>query len=120
MKIAVVGVCASGKSTLARALREIGVVVVEVAQEHSHVQHMWQAITKPDVLIFLDASEATVRARWPYKGDVDFVAEQNRRLTHARTHAQLVICVDELNAQQVLGRAVAYLAERCRNNEVVP
>ena len=55
MKVAVVGVCASGKTTLVSALRQFGIDAVDVAQEHSLVPHMWQVITRPDVLIYLDA-----------------------------------------------------------------
>ena len=111
MKVAVVGVCASGKSTLVKALQQFGIEAVDVAQEHSLVQHMWQAITRPDVLIFLDANQETVRARWPYQGDVDFVDEQVRRLAHARAHADIVLCVDALNAQHVLARVLRHLEE---------
>ena len=106
MKVAVVGVCASGKTTLVSALRQFGIDAVDVAQEHSLVPHMWQVITRPDVLIYLDASHDTVRARWPYRGPVDWVDEQQRRLRHARAHADLVISVDQLTPQQVLARVL--------------
>src|SRR5262245_62078632 len=106
MKIAVVGVCASGKTTLVNALKQFGIEAVDVAQEHSLVPYMWQNITRPDVLIYLEASEATVRDRWPYKGEVNFVDEQLRRLAHARAHANLTLCVDDLNPQQVLARVL--------------
>ena len=45
--IAIVGVCASGKSTLAKALRERGYNARQVLQEHSYVPYMWQRITRP-------------------------------------------------------------------------
>ena len=111
MKVAIVGVCASGKSTLAEALKQFGIEAVDVAQEHSLVPYMWQHITRPDVLIYLEASEDTVRLRWPYKGDVDFVAEQVRRLAHARAHADFVLNVDRLNALQVLAHVLHFLEE---------
>jgi len=111
MKVAVVGVCASGKSTLASALKQFGIEAVDVAQEHSLVPHMWQVITRPDVLIYLDASQETVRARWPFKGDVDFVDEQARRLKHARAHADLIVAVDHLNERQVLALVLSKLDE---------
>jgi adenylate kinase family enzyme len=109
MKVAIVGVCASGKSTLAKALRQFGIDAVDVAQEHSLVPYMWEKITRPDVLIYLDASQETVRARWPYKGSVDFVAEQVRRLAHARAHADFILNVDELTPQQTLARVLSQL-----------
>ncbi len=109
MKVAVVGVCASGKSTLARALRAAGYEAVDVAQEHSDVPYMWQAITRPDALIFLDASDDTVRARSPHIGTDRFLEEQRTRLAHARAHADAVINVDELTADQVRAAALARL-----------
>ncbi len=111
MKVAVVGVCASGKTTLVSALRQFGIEAVDVAQEHSMVPYMWQVITRPDVLIYLEASRETVRARWPYRGDVDWVDEQVRRLHHAREHADLVINVDRLTPQQVLAITLNKLEE---------
>ncbi len=111
MKVGVVGVCASGKSTLVKALRQFGIEAVDVAQEHSLVPYMWQYITRPDVLVYLEASKETVRARWPFKGDVDFWEEQVRRLAHAHAHADIVICVDDLNPQQVLARVLHELEE---------
>ena len=109
MKIAVVGVCASGKSTLVKALRQFGIVAVDVAQEHSLVPFMWEKITRPNVLLYLEASKETVRARWPYKGDVDFWEEQVRRLQHARAHADCIINVDDLTPQQTLALALRQL-----------
>jgi dephospho-CoA kinase len=109
MKVAIVGVCASGKSTLAKALRQFGIDAVDVAQEHSLVPYMWEKLTRPDVLIYLEASQATVRARWPHKGNVDFVEEQMRRLAHARAHADIIITVDELSPQQTLARVLQQL-----------
>jgi adenylate kinase family enzyme len=109
MKVAIVGVCASGKSTLAKALQQFGIEAVDIAQEHSLVPTMWEKIARPDVLIYLDASQETVRARWPYKGSVDFVTEQVRRLAHARAHADIIIAVDELSPQQTLARVLQQL-----------
>ena len=111
MKVAVVGVCASGKTTLAQALRQFGIEAVDVAQEHSDVPHMWQTITRPDALIYLDASRETVRARSPIRNTVDFLDSQLRRLAHARAHADLILCVDDLSPQQVLARVLAKLEE---------
>jgi GTPase Era involved in 16S rRNA processing len=111
MKVAVVGVCASGKSTLVHALRQFGIESVDVAQEHSLVPYMWQNITRPDVLVFLDASKETVRKRWPYQGDVEWIDEQVRRVAHARQHANLILRVDDLNPEQVLARVLNFLEE---------
>jgi len=111
MKVAVVGVCASGKSTLARGLRRAGYDAVDVAQEHSDVPYMWQAITKPAVLIYLDASDETVAQRSPQRGTVRFLPAQRARLAHARAHATAIISVDRRNADHVLEIALRLLAD---------
>ena len=62
LRVAVVGHCASGKSTLVSALRAHGYDANAVAQEHSAVSWLWRH-AEPDVLIYLDAALETVRAR---------------------------------------------------------
>ena len=108
--IGVVGPCGAGKSTLVAGLEKHGYVCRHIAQEHSYAQTMWQLITKPDILIYLDASFAvsTVRAKlnWLEK---DY-SEQLRRLTHAREHSNLLVETDELTPEDVLQKALDFLA----------
>ena len=110
--IGIVGPCGSGKSTLKAGLEQKGFSCRHIAQEHSYVQYMWQHITNPDVLIFLNASfETSTRRRklnW-LKTDYD---EQQRRLEHARQHANLIIETDTLTANEVLENALEYLKHR--------
>lgn len=80
-----------------------------IAQEHSYVQAMWQKITRPDILIFLNASYTVTCARRRLDWTEADYAEQQRRLTHARAHAQLVIETDSLSPQQVLEKVLAFL-----------
>nr|MBP8164338.1 hypothetical protein [Anaerolineales bacterium] len=54
--IGVVGPCGSGKSTLITGLERHGYRCRHIAQEHSYVQNMWQVLTAPDLLIFLQSS----------------------------------------------------------------
>jgi cytidylate kinase len=109
--IGVVGPCGSGKSTLIAGLEKYGYKCRHIAQEHSYVQAMWQRITKPDVLIFLDASFPVSTARrnlnWQKK-DHD---EQLRRLSHARENANLLIDTDDLTPEQVQQKALDYLTK---------
>ena len=65
MRVVLVGICGSGKTTLAQGLRRLGYEVKECGQEHSEVPYMWQVISRPDVLIYLDASE---RSDLPARG----------------------------------------------------
>ncbi len=110
--VGVVGPCGSGKSTLIVGLEQAGYKCRHIAQEHSYVPYMWQRITNPDVLIFLDASfEVCTRRRRLNWTPADF-AEQGRRLAHARQHADLIIGTDTLSIQDVLNRAIEFLEKR--------
>jgi deoxyadenosine/deoxycytidine kinase len=111
--IAVVGVCAAGKSTLVHALRELGFNARQVSQEHSYVQDMWLRFTKPDLLIFLDVQLQTIRRRrqdpeWP-----DWLLDRERqRLQHARRHCDLYLATDDMTPEEVLQKASDLLARR--------
>ncbi len=61
--IGVVGPCAAGKSTLIAGLTRLGYRTRHIAQEHSYVKDMWQRLTNPDILVFLDASYPTTCQR---------------------------------------------------------
>jgi deoxyadenosine/deoxycytidine kinase len=109
--IAVVGVCASGKTTLVNGLQAHGYRARQVSQEHSYVPDMWRRITMPDILIYLDASLETIRGRrrddeWPewLRG------LQVERLSFARNHCDLKIMTDRLAPEEVLQNALAFLA----------
>jgi len=108
--IGVVGPCGAGKSTLVAGLEKHGYACRHIAQEHSYVQTMWQIITKPDVLIYLDSSFAVSTARAKLNWLEKDYTEQLRRLAHARTHANLVIETDDLTPEDVLQRALDFLA----------
>jgi guanylate kinase len=99
--IAVVGPCASGKSSLVRALRARGYNAREVGQEHSQVADMWQRITNPDVLVFIDVSWRQALKRRPCDAGAEWWDELARRLRHAREHADICICTDNLTPNEV-------------------
>jgi guanylate kinase len=107
--VGVVGPCGSGKSTLIAGLEQHGYSCRHIAQEHSYVQSMWQKITNPDILIFLDASFPVSTARRKLSWHKDDHDEQYRRLAHARQHAQIVIDTDHLTPEQVLQKALSFL-----------
>lgn len=108
-KIAVVGPCGAGKTTLARSLKALGYRVREPAQEHSGVPDMWQRMTAPDVLIYLDAELPTIADRRRIQWGQDYLDELRRRLRHARRHAHLYLPTDGLTPQQVLSRVLQFL-----------
>jgi ABC-type glutathione transport system ATPase component len=110
--VGVVGPCGSGKSTLVAGLERAGFACRHIAQEHSYVPYMWQRITNPDALIFLDASFAVCTRRRRLNWTADDFIEQQRRLAHARLHADLIIPTDDLSIDQVLSRALEFLGTR--------
>jgi guanylate kinase len=107
--VGVVGVCAAGKSTLINGMKEHGVRTKHIAQEHSYVQDMWKRMTNPQLLIFLDASYPVTLARRQLNWSEADWAEQQRRLKHAREHADLIIITDDLSAEQVLENVLAFV-----------
>jgi chloramphenicol 3-O-phosphotransferase len=107
--IAVVGPCASGKSLLVQALQERGYNAHEVLQEHSYVGAMWQRITQPDVLVYLDVSEETARQRRRTSAPAGWWSTLGQRLSHAREHADLYLQTDEMSPQEILDATLALL-----------
>jgi deoxyadenosine/deoxycytidine kinase len=109
--VGLVGVCTSGKTTLGARLKAHGYHVRHIAQEHSFVKDMWQRIAKPDLLIFLDVSYEVSKQRRSMDWTLSDYKEQQRRLVHAREHADLHIQTDLLNAEEVEAQALAFLKE---------
>jgi thymidylate kinase len=109
--IAVVGPCAAGKSTLVRSLRAQGYNAREVVQEHSFVPAMWQRITQPDLLIYLDVSAEVALQRRPIDAGPEWWDEMDRRLHHARAHADLIIDTDDLTPGQVFKHALDFVSD---------
>jgi hypothetical protein len=110
--VGVVGPCSAGKSTLVEALRTRGYQAKHIAQEHSFAPRMWQVIGRPDVLVYLDVSYPVSQARrWMNWGPED-MAEQKRRLAHAREHCDLYVETDALDVETVRQRVLAFLAQR--------
>jgi hypothetical protein len=110
-RIALVGPCGAGKSTLGDRLRALGYDCREPAQEHSFVPDMWWHCLQPDLLIFLDATAETI-ARRQHRDDWfdGFLAEERRRLQHARSQCHLYLPTDDLTPEQVLERVLAFLS----------
>jgi cytidylate kinase len=109
--VGVVGPCGSGKSTLIAGLNQHGYTCRHIAQEHSYVPAMWQIITKPNLLIYLNSSFNISTARRKLNWNEDDFAEQLRRLSHARAHAHIIIDTDDLTPSQVLQQALDFLKD---------
>jgi len=102
LRIVIVGPCGAGKSSLADGLAARSFHARQITQEHSYVPNMWQLLSKPDILIYLDASfescDQRKRLDWSPKDH----AEQNRRLAHARQHCDIYLLTDALTLEQIL------------------
>jgi len=110
--VGVVGPCGSGKSTLIARLEERGYRCRHIAQEHSYVKDMWQRLTNPDILIFLECSYENSTTRRKLNWLPAEHQEQMRRLSHALKLADFVIDTNSLTPEEVLTRALEYLTER--------
>jgi RNase adaptor protein for sRNA GlmZ degradation len=109
-RVTVVGPCGAGKSELVRRLVALGYEARHCAQEHSYVSDMWQQISRPEVLVFLDASPAVTACRRGASLDQSYLVEERRRLAHARAHCQVYVDTDALDPDQVADAVVAVLA----------
>lgn len=110
--IGFVGPCGAGKTTITSRLDSLGYQTRHIAQEHSYVKDMWQRLSNPDLLIFLQASyEVTVERRDLNWTEADY-AEQQRRLSHARQHADLYIETDNLSIEQVVQQVLKIVSSR--------
>ena len=111
LRVAVVGPCAAGKSTLVKALREAGYEARHPAQEHSYVPDMWLRLVDPDVLIYLDVTYEALLARRPTCGEQEYLEREKARLAHAREHADLVVDTSGTEAIEVQDKVLVFLAQ---------
>ena len=110
--IGVVGPCGSGKSTLIKGLEKHGHRCRHIAQEHSYVKTMWQRLTNPDILIFLQCSFENSTTRRKLNWLPADHEEQMQRLSHALEHADFVIDTNSLSPAEVLTCALEYLESK--------
>jgi len=107
--IGVVGVCASGKSTLIKALTARGYHCRHIAQEHSYVKDMWQRLTKPDLLIFLEVTYEKTIERKKLDWSREEYQIQVQRLEHAYEHADIRIKTDLLSPEELVSVACEFI-----------
>jgi hypothetical protein len=112
MRVAVVGTCASGKTSVVEALVERGVDAYAVAQEHSIVAELWRHL-EPDYLVYLETSLATIRRRRADSAWPEWIYDtQLQRLANARRNADVIVRTDDLDLPGVIVAVLAALAAR--------
>ena len=111
MRITIVGVCAAGKTTLAQKLQQDGYDAETVAQEHSYISALYRH-TPHDILIFLDASLATIKKRRDIDWTEERLEEERQRLAEARSACDLYVKTDDLSADRVFRRVRHFIEKR--------
>ncbi|MDX1414130.1 MAG: hypothetical protein R3293_08055 [Candidatus Promineifilaceae bacterium] len=102
VRVAVVGPCSAGKSTLLPALKAAGYNARSPAQEHTIVPDLWQRNFQPDILIYLDVSYDAARERRPHiDGGPQRLADQHGKLAHALEHNDFYLDTSNLTPQEV-------------------
>ena len=109
-RVVVVGPDAAGKTELVKRLRELGYNARSCAQDHSYVPDMWQRISKPDFLVYLDARLETIAQRRVIDWGQERLDTLNARLAHARAHSDLYLPTDDLTASDVVTQVRSVLA----------
>lgn len=109
-RVVVVGPDAAGKTELAKRLRAQGYNARSCAQDHSYVPDMWQRISKPDFLVYLDAQMETIARRRTIDWGQERLDKLNARLAHARAHCNLYLPTDDLEPSEVANRVQAALS----------
>jgi ABC-type glutathione transport system ATPase component len=110
--IGIVGPCGAGKTTLIQELRNLGIEARHIAQEHSYVPTMWQKITSPHILIFLDVSYSETIRRKKFNWTISEYQDQQSRLAHARSHADLIIQTDSFTIPELVKTILYFLAPK--------
>jgi len=108
MRVVVAGVCVSGKTTLVKSLRDLGIDAHNVAQEHSTVKKLWNH-REPDILVVLDAQLKTIRQRRSVPWGEERLAVQRQRLCDAFEHADLYIPTDELSREDIVSSVLEHI-----------
>lgn len=77
------------------------------------VPTMWQRITNPDVLVYLDVTQRAAAKREGLASPSSWWTEEREvRLAHARRHCDLYVDTTHLDPDQVASRVLAHLSGR--------
>ena len=111
LKIGVVGSCGTGKSELVARLNNRGFDAHHIAQEHSYMPKMWQIVTNPDILVYLQVSFTETLRRKNFTFSLEEYIEQLHRLRNAKEHADISIDTDDLTPEDVFDTVLSELLD---------
>lgn len=111
VRVAIVGVSAAGKSTLAESLRERGYDAHCLPQEHSSVRDLARELGYGHVVVLLASIEAVRRRRRVGYG-TERVEIERGRLKSAMARAVVCVDTDRLTPQEVADRVEAALRQK--------
>lgn len=111
VRVAVVGPCASGKTTLVRNLTAHGIDAHISGQEHSEIGSLWQRLDA-DILIALRVDLATLRERRGPSWSETLYRTQLRRLQPAYAAADLMLDTGDLPEDEVVRQVLRFLEAR--------
>ncbi|MBM7623214.1 hypothetical protein [Sporohalobacter salinus] len=106
--ILIVGICASGKSSVVERLKELGFDAYTCAQEHSCVKSLWTKLA-PDVLVVLDCDYETIKQRRKVQWGEERIKVQKKRLQNALENCDLYLKTDDLNLEETVREIIKYL-----------
>lgn len=106
LRVAVIGVSASGKSTLQENLRRRGIDAHALPQEHSVVRDL-PARCGYHLVVVLDAEMATIRRRRSVGWGDERLRVERARLRVPKARAILCLKTDGLTSEQVADAAEA-------------
>ncbi|MBT3322413.1 MAG: hypothetical protein HN392_09030 [Anaerolineae bacterium] len=109
--LGVVGPCSAGKSTLTAKLREHGINIKQIAQEHSYVKDMWRRLANPDILIFLQVSYPIAQERRRLSWGPKEYEVQQHRLRDAREYADFYLDTDKLTPEEIFLKVLEFIRE---------
>lgn len=114
--VAVVGNCASGKTTLVGNLHMLGYRAVNIPQEHSDIRRLWR-YKEPDLLVLLSCTYATAKKRRPtFAWSEKQLAVQRRRLALAREECDLYIATDDLSREEVAAKVIELIEKQAKGS----
>lgn len=111
--IKIVGISASGKSTLSGRLRTLGYNAHPVSQEHSNIPNLWELFGMPDALVCLLLEFEEQSRRRP---DVSWQRsthwQERLRLLHAYSHADVRIDTSHIDIDTIVQIALLMLERK--------